>query len=314
MIQQRHHQPLKQFYFIILAALFAISAAACTNGGNNEGGKQDAHSTPHETQPAGPTEGPSAEPAPEFTADPTEKPQQPFPDDEWFIEEAWKAACAIGNALNMHPDRGSIEIWHSSGNHPTFYVELYMNDYGPRLDLHFNYSSDANGYKLVSAFCPFNRDFFKSEEEQAEWWQNFNRDMVTWRQKFENPRITVTPNDIAAYGCTETEGDEYMDAVAHLMQKKWADLFRSEPEGSVLYCYELKEGSVSFSGAEGSFCCMARFSDPAAIDEFFDGQTWFDADEGSETYGWICFAVRCKMTQQEDGSWLGELDYNISAS
>ncbi len=314
-----------------LALAFILLLSACACGGNgSENGQQTADNSaaPTEAPTPEPTEAPTPEPTAVPTPEPTAEPTAPTAEqrysnwslaDDTIIEAAFPFAEAIGAVHNVHysPELTS--------------VQGILEDEGPsgyRLYISVGFGTDRIGHGLAMHCTPDENGcyIFKMQDitlggmdpdYEAKWIATYPEDIwADYQKRLQEARFIITPEDIAAVGCTATEGEEYLLAVGRCWQQKYAEFFMNLPENYPGYCYDMQPLDCSLKGyvpEESTVMFYLGFAsrplDLRAISyNYFEGDSGAQfADESypPEIYGWLVTYGGTMLEQQEDGSWVG---------
>ena len=131
----------------------------------------------------------------------------------------------------------------------------------------------------------------------------------------ERETVVITPEDIAAAGCTETEGEEYLLAIGRCYQQKLCELFTDMPENYPGHCCEMRPISCETILSEDGQQLRLRLGfaslpkDLRLIFNRFAGDTYTSnfADESypPEIFGWLITYGNTDLKKQADGSWVG---------
>lgn len=249
------------------------------------------------------TEGPSAVPteAVEDTPGPTEEARAGF-DEADAIEAAIPVANEIGRVNGCEFDTEGAECTVFESDEETEYlVSFPAREIGGTLNVTVC-SNSAGEYSIPFSGLDYGPGGHNEEDNM-------------WRETFGAEPITVTPEDIAASGCTATEGDEYMRAVYECFAAKAAERLVGAEEGVPARCIEAApvycEPDEDFPGMYMVKLAVIP-ADLYSYARFCDGGVTFCPKEYSEEY--YCRAIflgRPVLTQGSDGSWTGSLNWDI---
>ena len=293
----------KHIFMLLIAALLLLAAACSSRQGDSGLVKQTLEPTSAEPTAEAPTNMPdlTRAPTPEPTIDPTPEPTQEQtkerPSDEWFIEQAWSVAQRIGEIYGLKLDRETADAWGFSDR----WVEFRASDieYAKGVRIAFVDNGHNNDFVIDMHDSHIMYSFENDEDTQEaipEWWE-------LWREQ----RIVVTPEDIVTAGCTETEGDEYMQTVARLCGEKMAELLTGAPEGFPARCIKaVAAGSryVEWTNTSGYAVSMAVIpEDPLGFELFFDiDMTLFEDEAYPELWGWCEYGGLWEL-EREGENW-----------
>ena len=313
---------------LALACILLLSAFACSGGEQKaetpapDGQDAQASAEPTAETTAEPTEEPTAAPTEELAPDLTSKPQSYYvPSNEDLIEQAFPIAEAIGAVHNKHYSKENA------------IVQLLMNfakydpDYeGYRLLVQISFIAEEPFQNIIISGWPDKDGVYRFGMKDAAMGagaDEFALKTVYDSEVFDayqtllcETEFIITPEDIAAAGCTATEGEEYLLAVGRCWQQKYAEFFTDLPENYPGNCYEMQpldcelhfykpeQGTVSFRVGFASLP-----SDLRAIHmNYFEvdtGSVFADESYPPEIYGWLVTYGYTRLEQQEDGSWVG---------
>ena len=297
----------KTIISIILAALMLVSAfTACTNPAEpvDDPTEPPATDAPATDIPA--TEGPTAQPTD------TPEPALTFPPEEWLLDKAWEVYSRIAEVHGVKLDRSVYEI-NSSPEAFQAGITFYECERGAGLTGTIRAKRDRYGH-IIGGDDPFEIPFsqmsfiFPEDWEQPADLYDEARE-AELRAKFD--AITVTPEDIAAYGCTATGGNELLEAVAACYAEKCTAFYTEADEGFHSKCYEAAVSSVELTNEEEGRSLIFIAVRPVDIFKFTLVRSLdYSINDGStdeRLFGWINIYGDVTFEQREDGSWIGIL-------
>ncbi|MBQ2518142.1 MAG: hypothetical protein II536_04865 [Clostridia bacterium] len=279
---------MKHLVLFLTMLLVLAGLCACT--------AKPAVSVPTDSPAAGSTaEAPSDEPG--DTALPAETETLAIT-EALALEGVRPAAEAAANALGLTLDIDAAECIIANGGEYAS-VSIPVNGGGT---LSFNPVLPAeDGAKLASGSASL------TPPEDAE----LSSAAAGWLETFGAEQITVTPDDIAAAGCTATEGDEYLEAAYGCFAAKLAEKYMGAEAENPARC--TAADVVSFDADDhGTHTIKLAVipADPYGFIYYCDGLCTL-CTEG-EYAGRLIAVSQCELTQNEDGSfsapafaWLG---------
>ena len=296
---------------IIVLLLTVIVFAACGVNG------QEAETPAPDKQDANASVEPTLAPTPELTPEPTDAPtpeptSYPEPSDEELIETAWTYAETISsiNEFICIKEGAEVERYHVDVNTP-----------GSPLNNVRVIFPIGSGESSVPDYLAIMLKIRNRTELSLEYYYGFLKDpdyriwskevdISSWERTVNKMQIVLTPEEIAASGCTATEGDEYLDAVGVCFQKKLVEAYLSFPEDSPIHFIEVRPLScVRTEYLEGDYHLeyAVRVNDPFAVYLVFEGSLrWANSEMISEGLsGWFLLHGYTGIERQEDGSWIG---------
>ncbi len=295
----------KRIFILTLLLAALLLAAACSSRQEDSGlvkqTPEPATDAPaNKKEPtAEPTFEPTPEPTPEPTLDPTQEAKKERPSDEWFIEQTWPVAQRVGEIHGFKPDRGTAYV---VGDGYDVYVMLRESD-----------SDGAKGVGIGFKDHSHNNEFaVEMRDSMLLFPQAYGEDTAQaideWWERWEKQRIVVTPEDIINAGCTETEGDEYMQTVAKLCAERMAELLTGAPEGFPARCIKAAParcGYVEMEYKSGYGASIAFIpEDPLGFDLFFDkDMTLFEDEAYPELWGRCSYGGILELEREGD-NWI----------
>lgn len=278
---------------LALACILLLSVCACNGGEQNS-----ATPAPEDQQAlasAEPTDKPTEAPTPE----PTDEPSATMPPDEWFIDQAFPLLSQVAAVHGMELDRATalvrdsypdgapyveVECRESEGG-AGFLVVLFRDGSGG-----YSLQPDAGTVKIVNA------DENPNSEE-------YLRELAN---DYLGGRLTVTPEEVLASGCTAADGDEFLSAVGMLMQEKLAKRFLTAPGDSPIGFYEIKSyGCSRDNTVDGRYWMgfAVRAKDVSGLANFVtDNYVVIDYEDEVGCFGWILFQGWVDIAENPDGS------------
>ena len=319
-------------YAIALAFILLLSAFACSGGEQKAEtpapNEQQAQTTdePADEPTAEPATEPSAEPSPEPTVEPTADPAAEPPavptavptampldgpstdEEKQYAEAAYRFVEQIGRIHNKHFSSENTTVGEFDWLSVVFQAEE------PGQSIRMLGKPDGNGGYTFS-MKDMTMVMLINEFREQEWRDSYSEDVwKAYERSLRGAHFVITPEDIAAAGCTATEGEEYLLAVGRCWQQKYAEFFTSLPENYPGYCYEMQplDCSIDRYNEEQNRLQLhvgSRPEDQRAITylyfELDEGGGFADESYPPEIYGWLVTYGYTRLEQQEDGSWVG---------
>ncbi len=305
---------LLKTFSITLAFILLLSVCACAgNGQETETPAPDGQQVQATAEPM-PTPEPTEAPTPELTPEPTEAPTPEPPEDEWFIQTAWSYGEIFSEIHELHCRTEEAEVVRrpSDPNDPSSRLSGAIVSFPIE-----NSGSSVPVYLTVQLRSNNGQDFglekinVRVNDPDYGVWRT-EREIDRWEGELNALQIVLTPEDIAASGCTATEGDEYLDAVGQCFQQKLTEIYLSFPEDSPIHFIEVRPlGCNRTEYLEGDYEMLfaVRSADPLAADILFENACsvigFYGNPYGEEFSGWLLLHGFGRVTRQEDGSWIG---------
>lgn len=296
----------KHILALLLAALLLTAAACNSRQGDTGLVKQTGEPTSAEPATDAPTtmpaltRAPTPEPTQEPTPETTDELEKGMPSREWLIDDAWEIAKRIGDIHGIELKKELVEVRNTSSCSVSFYSE--RRDDGSGCGIYLSYDRNAEGEFCVSLSQSTNH----YPEEPG--WYNETHDFKRWREEFNNREIVVTVDDLVNAGCTETEGEEYMEAVGRCYAKKLALLFsENAPEGFPARCQDARLVKCSYDAASGEHSVLLAVvpDDICVFNAYYDDFCrFYDGLDDPELWGWLDYAGTVKL-ELVNGSWVG---------
>ena len=289
---------------LLIAALLLLAAACNSRQGDSGLVKQTLEPTSAEPTAEAPTNMPdlTRAPTPEPTIDPTpeQTPEQTKerPSDEWFIEQAWSVAQRVGEVFGVEFNKESSSVLNSERTPCVFFDASEPTDI-TGVSIGFLDYKGINDFSVIMFGSSLN---FSNKSAAA---TEREREIVEWRKRWGEQRIVVTPEEIVTAGCTETEGDEYMQTVARLCGEKMAELLTGAPEGFPARCIKAVAAGceyVDWTYTSGYAVSMAVIpEDPLGFELFFDiDMTLFEDEAYPELWGWCEYGGLLELEREGD--------------
>lgn len=305
---KRNFEMKRIIALLLTVALFA-GFAACTKDGKKTDSAlpTDASASAPATETA-PT---AAATEPAQTNEPTQTtaPDPDFPTDEWFIDEAWKFAQVVAELHDQHYSREDAYFWDkhlspepsATGNYCWI---VFPSIDGPQdLMVEINRGSDGN-FRVDADFASLQMSDDTYQQLLRE------KNIYEWSRRLQETQIVVTAEDIAAAGCTASEGREYMDTVYNCYCEKLMEFYRGLPADCPAYSYEAKLVSCVYDESADQYYMDFAFKAPDIFGlwmTFEDSVRFADENCDPEYYGWLILSGSpvSGLTQLVDGSWIG---------
>ncbi|GEM_PF-3245788 len=310
---------------LMLTFILLLSACACVGNGSENGQQTADNSAAPATQE--PSAEPTEAPMPEQTAEPTPEPaEKPTPgptampldgpsteEEKQYAEAAYQFIEQIGRIHNKHfsPENTTVSEFYWQ---PELLSVIFQAE-EPGQSIRMLGKPDGNGgytFSMKDMTMVMINDF-----REQEWLDSYSEDIwAAYHESLGEARFVITPEDIAATGCTATEGEEYLLAVGRCWQQKYAEFFMNLPENYPGYCYEMLPLDCTvdhYYADQNKVQFVAGFaSRPADLRAI--AYLYFEIDEGGgfadesyppEIYGWLVTYGGTILEQQADGSWVG---------
>ena len=293
---------------VLIAAVLLLAAAvaivAFTGSGRNAAAEEIAvgpTSEPTAAPTARPTfppitEAPTAEPTAAPTAAPTMPPQ------DVLLGTAYASLSRVAEMYGLELDRNnySLSAYDDEGGLPAAYVCFYETDNrGARVG--GNVRCFADGFRVDFNSIRFT-PAWNWEEPDERLTEAAEAEFAAMRSA-----IIVTPDDIAAAGCTEFNGQEYYDTVGACYAAKLAELYKNAPEGYHSRCAEADavtvEPGVWLSGAYTVSLALRPediFAFTAARNAAYLVN---DGRRNGTLFGRIVISDVVELAELPDGSW-----------
>ncbi|MBQ7060864.1 MAG: hypothetical protein IJM85_03680 [Clostridia bacterium] len=289
---------------ILIAAVLVVAAFAAVIAFTGSG-----RTSPSIDMPVQNTEEPTARPTfPPLTEAPTDAPSAAptaaptLPPQDELLGKAYASLSRVAGMYGMELNRNisTVSYYDDEGGLPAACVSFYeMDNRGARVGGNVRYFADG-----------FRVDFNSIRFTPAWNWQEQDEQLAeALEAEFAALRnsITVTPEDIAAAGSHEFNGQEYYDAVGACYAAKLAELYVNAPEGYHDKCLSADaitvEPGLWLSGAY-TVSLALRPEDIFSFTSARNGAYLVnDGRRDGKLFGRIVINEVCELVKLADGSW-----------
>ena len=285
----RRYTSMKKLIVISAAALMALAAVGCRTN------EDTADNTPAPTTEAVST----AAGEPTAAADTV---------DSAIIEAAWAAVEKIEQVHEQQFDKAKAAVQTSADSSTVRFPSVNHSDEVLCVTVE---KDESGSYKANW------ESIYAELAEGATDDLNANSDAIGEKQEeFRNANITVTADDVRAFGCgAEIGSSDYKAAVAAIYGEKLAEYYRgSLTEDSPFYCYDIRcVGTELNKDHQDSYDVIIGFRvrDILPFSHLFGYGPIFDSGAIHTDYeGWLVGCTLIEVTPDSDGSFVANAELN----
>ena len=219
-----------------------------------------------------------------------------------YIEAAWTAVEKIEQVHEQQFEKPGVTVQSSSDSLMVCFPSVSY----PEEEICVTVEKDEKG-KYSANWESIYVKFAGGEVSQIKS-RAYSKAIGEKREEFQNANITVTADDVRAFGCgAEIGSSEYKAAAAAIYGEKLAECYRgSLTEDSLFYCYDIRcVGTEPNKDYPDSYDILIGFRvrDILPFSHLFGYETRFDSGAIHTDYeGWLVYWRQINVTLDNDGS------------